>query len=278
MVLPSALVGDRNSDYKKQCHVPDSGPGEKLAPNSARFRLKSQAPEEVWQEQLALYRIAHRLGLEKLWKTSLAILTKEVDSALQSINVTQFIREVYSLGQDEAQSLRGEVATKTVEQDPLYLTKPTLDVITLSLPAFGCDLIEAMKKKDVNRTETIHALQLLNDKREEEIADYKQGIKLSQHKEMLAAHKAELRGHWTRTREVKAKATELRKELIERKRAFTEQKADTAKQKKEIAQQKKEITQLKNHMAQLEQGSGASGQPYPSPLPSIWGSISNKIG
>lgn len=276
MVLPSALVGDRNSDYKKQRHVPDSGPGEKPAPNSARFKLKSQAPKEVWQEQLGLYRIAHRLDLERLWKTSLAILTKEVDSALQSINVTQFIREVYSLGQDEAQSLRGEVATKTVEQDTFFLTKLTLDAITLSLPAFGCDLIEAMKKKDVNRTETIHALQLLNDKREEEIADYKQGIKLSQHQEMVAAHKAELREQWTKTREVKAKATELRKELVERKRAITEQKAETAKQKKEIAQQKKEIAQLKNHMAQ--QGSGASGQPYPPLLPLSLGSISNQTG
>lgn len=136
-----------------------------------RFKLKSEAPQESWQERLAVYRITHRLGLTSFAKTSLRIMTKGINKALSSSDVDQFIREVYSLDQDEAQSLNEGIATAIVEHGPCGVPQPTFDSVMLSYPIFGCNLIEAMKREEGARRKTIAALQGLADNHQKGIAD-----------------------------------------------------------------------------------------------------------
>lgn len=71
-----------------------SGLDKERAMNVGRFKLKSEAPQESWQERLAVYRITHRLGLTSFAKTSLRIMTKGINKALSSSDVDQFTRGI----------------------------------------------------------------------------------------------------------------------------------------------------------------------------------------
>ncbi len=145
---------------------------DEVATDSARFKLKSVAPQQLWQERLALYRMAHRLDLKELCCTTLGIMTREIDKALfRSSNVAHFIRELYDLGHDQARSLKREVAERFTEREPFVITQAQLDLVLLSHPLFGCDLIKAMKKKDKNRIATIAALRMASDRQKDEIAE-----------------------------------------------------------------------------------------------------------
>lgn len=100
-------------------------------------------------------------------------MNREVHKALESGNVSDFIKQVYDLGQDETQSLKEEVVTRIAHRAPSVVTQLDLDVIQLSGPLFGCALIKAMKGKDESRKATIAILQEVVDSQERVIAGYK---------------------------------------------------------------------------------------------------------
>ena len=91
--------------------------------------------------------------------------------------------------------MKEKVAMKIANQEPDALPQPELDSILLTHPLFGCYLIKAMKKKEGALTETTAALQVVVDRQEKELADYSQGIKLSEKEIMVTKHEAELEKH-----------------------------------------------------------------------------------
>jgi chromosome segregation ATPase len=209
--------------------------------NPARFRLKSEAPQELWLERLALYRMAHRLGISQLCRTSLRVMAKEIEISLRSGNVTRFIRNVYDLDQEEAQSLKEEVATKIAEQEPCVVPRSELDLVLLTHPLFGCYLFKATQKKGVSQTESIKTLQMVVDRQEKEIADYSQGVKSSEHKAMVSKHKAELDKQKAELDKLKADTKKQKAELDKLKADAKKQKADLATQKTKEAKDKLEL-------------------------------------
>lgn len=124
-----------------------TGPGYTIIDGWPRFKLKSEAPQELWQEHLALYRIAHRVRLKQLCWTALEITAKEVENALQSNNAALFIKKVYDLDQDESRYLKEEVAIKAAEHLCNVMSQRAQDLILLSCPLFGLDLVKAVMKK-----------------------------------------------------------------------------------------------------------------------------------
>jgi hypothetical protein len=194
------------------------------------FKLKSEAPTELWQEHLALYRTAHRLDLKPLCHATLGIMTREIDKAFRSSDVLHFIMEVYNLGHDETRNLEKVIASKIVEQEPCVLLQSDLDFVVVCHPRFGCDMIKAMKTKETNQADAMTGLQVLIDGLEQDIVDFSQGVKLSEHKAMVAAHKDELKlekekskGLRLELKELRVKAVQLRKEAAQHKRDMKEQ-------------------------------------------------------
>jgi hypothetical protein len=242
--------------------------------NSARFRLKSEAPQELWQERLALYRMAHRLGISQLCRTSLRVMAKEIETSLRSSNVTRFIRNVYDLDQEEAKSLKEEVATKIAEQEPCVVPRSELDLVLLTHPLFGCFLFKATQKKGESQTESIKTLQMVVDRQEKEIADYSQGVKSSEHKAMATQYKAELDKQKAEISKQKADLDKLKAELKREKGELVTRKAKEKKDALELAKSqdallkqqnetdkcKRKITQLEKKLKIAKKGKSARNQ------------------
>lgn len=210
------------------------------------FKLKSEAPTELWQERLALYRTAHRLDLKPLCHATLGIVTREIDKTFRSSDVRRFITEVYNLGHDETRNLEKVIASRIVEQEPCVLLQPQLDFVVVCHPRFGCDMIKAMKTKETNQADAITGLQVLIDGLEQDIVDFSQGVKLSDHKAMVAAHKEELKLEREKSKdlrlqskELKMQAVQLRKEAAQHKRAMKEQPKELNDYKRQVADLKK---------------------------------------
>jgi chromosome segregation ATPase len=227
--------------------------------NSARFRLKSEAPQELWQERLALYRVAHRLGISQLCRTSLRVMAKEVEISLRSGSVTRFIRDVYDIDQEETQSLKEEVATKIAEQEPCVVPRSELDLVLLTHPLFGCYLFKATQKKGESQTESIKTLQMVVDRQEKELADYSQGVKSSEHKTMATQHKVELDKQKAEMSKQQADLDKLKAELKRKKGEFVTRKAkgkkdalDLAKSQDALLKQQNETDKCKRKITQLE--------------------------
>ncbi|KAF7505001.1 hypothetical protein GJ744_001522 [Endocarpon pusillum] len=125
------------------------------ATDTKTFKLKSEAPLDLWKERLALYRITHRLGLDSCARASLGIMATEIKGAVQSSNVSEFIGTVYGLNQEEARALQEKVATEIAEQKLCVVPQPLLDPVLISHPLFGCDLVKALRKKFMDLAETI---------------------------------------------------------------------------------------------------------------------------
>ncbi len=139
--------------------------------------LKSELPKEEWQGRLALFRIAHRLGIAYLARASLVFMVPDIVSALESTNVWEFINEVYGLEQEEARSLQEQVVTQIAEQGSDVVSQQQLDSVLLSHPLFGCDLVKALRKKDENRKRKLAEMQRVMDRQEKENADLKRRCK-----------------------------------------------------------------------------------------------------
>lgn len=123
--------------------------------NSTGFKLKSFAPKETWQEHLAIYHIAHRMNLQSLCKTSLAVLTAHVESALGSASVAHFLKEIYSLPSDKTEGIRKAVANKIANEVPRPIPPTTFDRAMLDHHLFKYDLIKALRQKDLQQRDKI---------------------------------------------------------------------------------------------------------------------------
>ncbi|ERF69245.1 hypothetical protein EPUS_08924 [Endocarpon pusillum Z07020] len=212
---------------------------------STRFKLKSEAPKETWQERLGLYRIAHRLNLTNLCKISLGIMRSEIDSALRATNADEFIREVYSLDQDEAQSIKEDIATKIAEAGPQTTCAFVLYSLLRSHPFLGCNLVKAMRANEERRTEMTTKLRVTNDQQAKEIDGYKQQLAESWHEaeersELASMAERRLQDEKTEAGRLSKTTTQLRKELRECKEALAKQETETAECREQIDQLEKE--------------------------------------
>jgi hypothetical protein len=128
------------------------------------FKIKSRGAEELWQEQLGLYCIAHRLGLTFLATLSMVIMTNNIDESLRSSTVKMFIRRLYCLEHPEIQQLKDRVAEKVADQGSCDFFGNELSAIITSHPDFGYDLVKAMAEKDKRQMEMIAELTRPSDK------------------------------------------------------------------------------------------------------------------
>jgi uncharacterized protein YqeY len=134
------------------------------ATDYARSKLKSVAPEESWQEHAGIYCIAKRLDLASLAATSLKLIIRHLDTALRTGNVKEFIRGLYNIYNNKIQGVKDEVAKNMADQEFCVISEFELNDAIICCPVFGCDLANAMRKRDKRQTEMIAELRRPSDK------------------------------------------------------------------------------------------------------------------
>lgn len=186
-------------------------------------------------------------------------MAKEIEISLRSGSVTRFIRNVYDLDQEEAKSLKEEVATKIAEQEPCVVPRSELDLVLLTHPLFGCYLFKATQKKGESQTESIKTLQMVVDRQEKEIADYSQGVKFSEHKATATQYRAELDKQKAEISKQMADLDKLKAELKREKGKLVTRKAKENKDASELVKsqdallkQQNETDKCKRKITQLE--------------------------
>jgi hypothetical protein len=136
------------STYEDECPTNDKE-------NKPKFRLGSQAPAFLWEHDLALYRLAHRLNLTTLCRETFVEMMGTKACFLARKDAFRYLNSLWSLDHEELDELKQSVVRDIARHDTAVIDDNQMGEMMEQHPDFARNLVKELRKEAGKQREKV---------------------------------------------------------------------------------------------------------------------------